>query len=132
MLTDWGLLDNVKAICCDTTPSNLGHLQGAATLVEQMLQKNLLYLPCRHYIYELVLRSVFDKKMQQCSGPNVPIYTRFKNSLKNMVQTEYSIGLENEYVKQNLESYLDEIETFINKNLKQSTREMIIRNYWSL
>lgn len=62
VLEDWGLSHTVKALCCDTTASNLGHINGAAVLLEQRLEKYILFLPCRHHIFELVLKSVFDKK----------------------------------------------------------------------
>ncbi|CAH0563114.1 unnamed protein product [Brassicogethes aeneus] len=54
---EWGLSDNIQALCCDTTASNLGCRNGAAINLEQLLQKDLLYLPCRHHIYELKLEA---------------------------------------------------------------------------
>ncbi|CAH0552821.1 unnamed protein product [Brassicogethes aeneus] len=56
---EWGLSDNIQALCCDTTASNLGCRNEAAINLDQLLQKDLLYLPCRHHIYELVLNCVF-------------------------------------------------------------------------
>ena len=44
-LTDWGLTESIKALCCDTTNANLGHINGAAILFEQFLGRDLLYLP---------------------------------------------------------------------------------------
>lgn len=37
-----------------------------------------MYLPCRHHIYEVILRSVFDHKFGSISGPNVPLLQRFQ------------------------------------------------------
>ncbi|KAL4135150.1 hypothetical protein QTP88_006793 [Uroleucon formosanum] len=66
-LQDWGIKDSVKAICCDTTASNTGRLNGACVLLEQLLEKDLLYLPCRHHISEVILKSVFDVKFGSTS-----------------------------------------------------------------
>nr|XP_012144553.1 PREDICTED: LOW QUALITY PROTEIN: uncharacterized protein LOC105662954 [Megachile rotundata] len=61
LLEDWNLIDRVQALCCDTTSSNTGRLQGACVLLEQLIERiHILYLPCRHHIYELILRSVQD------------------------------------------------------------------------
>lgn len=65
------LLNKTVALCCDTTSSNLGRLKGAAVLIEQMIDKDLLYLPCRHHILELVLRAAFEIKMPASTGPKV-------------------------------------------------------------
>ena len=78
VLLDWDMADKVKALCCDTTTSNFGRVNGACNLLEQMLETDLLYLPCRYPFYELILKSAFDKLMPSCSGPDVSLIKRFK------------------------------------------------------
>lgn len=63
VLSEWILKDKVIAFYCDTTASNMDYLNGAAIILQNMLERDLLYLPCRHHICEIVLRSVFDVKM---------------------------------------------------------------------
>lgn len=63
LLNDWVLTDKIKALCCDTTASNTGHLKDACIILEQMLERDLLYLPCRHHIFEIILKSIFDEKI---------------------------------------------------------------------
>lgn len=58
-LYDWNLDDKVHIMCCDTTASNTGRLNGACVLLEQKLDRELLLFACRHHVYELVLKSVF-------------------------------------------------------------------------
>ncbi|GBM71843.1 hypothetical protein AVEN_159962-1 [Araneus ventricosus] len=60
LLADIKLLDTVQALSCDTTASTPGRIEGACVLLERKLGKDLLYLPCRHHVYELVLKSAFD------------------------------------------------------------------------
>ena len=50
---EWGLKEKVVAMSFDTTASNTGRNQGACVLIEQELQKDLLYLACWHHIFEL-------------------------------------------------------------------------------
>ncbi|KAK0073982.1 hypothetical protein PV325_008930 [Microctonus aethiopoides] len=50
-------------------------------LIQQLLtQRELVYLPCRHHILEIVLRGVFEYYWSGTSGPKTPIFSRF---LKN-------------------------------------------------
>ncbi|CAH0558591.1 unnamed protein product [Brassicogethes aeneus] len=63
VIVDWGISNCIKVLCCDTTPANLGPNKGAAVILEQLLEENLLYLPCRHHMFELVLKDVFELKI---------------------------------------------------------------------
>lgn len=99
VLEDWGLSETIKAFCCDTTASNLGMKNGSAILLERLLNKNILFLPCRHHIYELVLRIVFEKKLPITTGPNVPLFKNFKEAWENFDKTKFESGLEDEEVR---------------------------------
>lgn len=68
-ISNWNLEDKVEILCCDTTASNTGRFNGACVLLEQKLEKELLIFACRHHIYELVLKSVFEiKRSRKKSG----------------------------------------------------------------
>lgn len=48
-------------------------------------EKDLLLFACRHHIYELALRSVFDAKIHQVTtGPNILLFKKFKEQWKNI------------------------------------------------
>ncbi|XP_074101902.1 uncharacterized protein LOC141529299 [Cotesia typhae] len=85
--------DNIKALCSDTTASNTGIRNGACVLVEKALSRKLLYLPCRHHIFEIVLRSAFEVYWPASSGPNVPIYQRFKKKWDEIDQSNFTAGI---------------------------------------
>lgn len=78
VIADWGLLPNIQAICCDTTASNTGRVNGACALFQQKIGRTVMLLPCRHHVYELILRSVFDVKMGSSSAPVVLLFKRFQ------------------------------------------------------
>lgn len=42
-LVEWNLIEYVQGICCESTSSSMGRLQGAYLLLEQKLEKDLLY-----------------------------------------------------------------------------------------
>ncbi|GBN03851.1 hypothetical protein AVEN_72597-1 [Araneus ventricosus] len=49
-LTHWCLETNVQILCSDTNASNTGRLNGACILLEQKLNREMLFFPCRHHI----------------------------------------------------------------------------------
>lgn len=110
--------NNVKALCCDTTSSNMGYLNGAATILQQMLERDILYLPCRHHIFKVILRSVFDIKMPSFSGPNVPIFKHFKEFWPKIDKTRFKTEFQVENIRQILQQKKTEIVNFIDTSLK--------------
>ena len=82
-LAEWGVGSPVVALCFDTTASNTGRHAGACTLVELIergLDKNLIFLACRHHILELVVGAAFEKTaIGVSSGPEILIFKRFKD-----------------------------------------------------
>lgn len=77
----WGITNKIQAICCDTTASNTGRINGACTNLEKLFNRDLLYLPCRHHIFELVLRSCFDLLMGPTSGPEMLLFKKYGRNL---------------------------------------------------
>ena len=117
-LLDWDMADKVEALCCDTTPSNFGRVNGACNLLEQMLERDLLYLPCRHHIYELILRSAFDKLMPPSSGPDVPLLKRFQQSWSKIDRTKIKSAMEIPLVREIFKKDASQILSFVDNVLK--------------
>lgn len=117
VLCEWNLKDKVIALCCDTTASNMGYLNGAATLLQQKLERDTLYFPCRHHIFEVVLRSVFDTKMPSSSGPNVPLFKRFREFWPKIEQNKLKTGFQVSKIKNILQPVKAEIVNFLNAAL---------------
>ena len=59
----------------DTAASNSGRNKGAAKLIEDDLGRKLLWLACRHHIFELMIGAVWQKVFGDVSAPE---YTPFK------------------------------------------------------
>ena len=63
ILQDWHLTEQICAMSFDTTAANTGHINGACVILEDKLNKKLLYLACRHHILEVVCAEVFKKSL---------------------------------------------------------------------
>lgn len=84
-LYDWNLIDKVQIMCCDTTSTNTGRFNGACALLEQSLGRDLALFACRHHIYELVLKNVFEAKIKQnVRSPEIPIFKTIRDNWKNI------------------------------------------------
>ncbi|KAL4090485.1 hypothetical protein QTP88_025312 [Uroleucon formosanum] len=111
-IVEWCLTENVQAFCSDATASNTGRLNGACVLLEQLLEREIVYLPCRHHIYEIVLKSVFDLKLSGTSGPDVAIFKRFQLAWVTMDTKMFNSGIENCIVMGSVNDVCDDIIKF--------------------
>lgn len=120
LLQEWNIsVDMIEACCFDTTSVNTGRLNGAGVLLEKMLDKKLLFLCCRHHIYELVLKAVFEKKVAVTSAPEEPLFVRFKKEWPAIKSKQYHSGIEESDVANSLKDIIDTTKTFILSQLKK-------------
>jgi len=106
-IEEWGLRQRVSSMCFDTTASNTGRINGACVLLEQKLGKDLLYLACRHHMFELLLAAVFNSCMGLISGPDVAIFKRFQQAWPFITQGEYETASSVEIIAKNKDSILE-------------------------
>jgi len=120
-LKDWHLLEKVQAFVFDTTASNSGRLNGSCVLLEQMLNRPILFLACRHHIFEIILQSVFSySKLTVMSGPEIPIFKRFKNNWNQIDQTKFNTWVSDNEVKQILHKIADDVIVYCKNALNQN------------
>jgi len=60
-LESWALLDKTQSFVFDTTASNNGRYNGACTLLENKLDRDIIFFGCRHHIFEIILVDIFKK-----------------------------------------------------------------------
>lgn len=61
--------NRIIGIVCDTENTNTGHLSGICVRIEEFLERDLLYLMCRHHIYDLILKHVGQFLFGLSTGP---------------------------------------------------------------
>ncbi|KAG7162439.1 hypothetical protein Hamer_G007979, partial [Homarus americanus] len=64
--------------CFDTTSTNTGGMNGACTLLEQKMEKELLHIACRHPILKIVLEAAFTAVVGISTGPHILMFKRFQ------------------------------------------------------
>src|SRR6218665_1869667 len=74
VLSEWGVKNCIKALSFDTTSSNTGRKNSACVLVEMQLQKEVIYLACRHHIHEILLEEAFSIAMGPSTGPDILLF----------------------------------------------------------
>ena len=111
----WGITDKIKALCCDTTASNTGRINGACINLEKLLNCDPLYFPCRHHIFELVLRGCFDSLMGATSSPDMLLFTRFKEAREKLNKKVYMTGI-NEVPDDIRSTIFEFLENILSKN----------------
>ena len=111
-LEKWELKNKINALCCDTTASNTGRLNGACVLLEKNLGRDLLYLPSRHHIYELVLKAVFEQKLPHITtSPDVPLFKKFKSCWNNIDPKNITSGMDHNRCRNSIQPVAEEIMT---------------------
>ena len=65
LLESWDVGTDTVGACFDTTASNTSRFSGARVLIESLLERPILWLACRHHIFEVLPADVFSI----CMGP---------------------------------------------------------------
>lgn len=92
----WGLCDSIKAMSFDTTAVNTGRLNGACVLLEQKMDKELLWLACRHHMLEIMLEAVVVRCLGPSKSPDIAIFKRFQAHWPYIDQSSYQTALSDE------------------------------------
>lgn len=116
---EWITLQSYIGMCFDTTSVNTGRLNGACTLLEQKLGRSLLYLACRHHIFELPVAAIFNSMYGPSNGPTIALFDRFKKSWKDIRKNEYELGMNDSFIKNAINDICDDIIKFCLNELKK-------------
>ncbi|ESN94243.1 hypothetical protein HELRODRAFT_164048 [Helobdella robusta] len=77
----------VIGMCFDTTASNTGKLNGACTLLEKAMGRNLVWMACRHHKFEVLLAGVYSVCLGTSTGPEILFFKRFRKKWTEMNHT---------------------------------------------
>ena len=74
-------------MCCNTTASNTGRVNGTCTLLETVIGRNLLWMACCHHMFEVLLADalvVCLGKVFPSTGPEILFFKWFKDKWLDM------------------------------------------------
>jgi len=90
ILRQWeGVPEWLAGLCFDTTSANTGVQNGAITVIQKTFDKRLLFLACRHHMFEIIAAAVFDLFFVS-SGPQIPIFGTFKDRWSFIDQSNFA------------------------------------------
>ena len=90
-LDSWGCINNVFGMVFDTTNSNTGVKNGACVLLQKWLQRNVLWLACRHHVCEVVLSHVWSSlNIETFKAPNINIFKKLQDNWCKIKDIEIS------------------------------------------
>ena len=84
MLMKWNVFEEITGIVFDTTSSNTGQDIGACKLLEEYLEKAVLWLACRHHIYELHINHVVGVVTGTTTDLGVKLFRRLKSEWNSL------------------------------------------------
>ena len=116
-LKDWNLCDKVQGMCFDTTSSNTGRIKGACILLEQLLERHLLHIACRHHILELVAEAAFTASLFSSSAPEILLFKRFQAQWQFIDQNRYEDCSTDDIASNDIADIKEETVNFLNEAL---------------
>ncbi|KAK4024350.1 hypothetical protein OUZ56_009768 [Daphnia magna] len=84
LLSTWKITESVIGLVFDTTASNTGIHRGCATLLEKELGRAIMWLACRHHIYELHVKHVWAAVIGEANSPIEPLMKRFQQDWNDL------------------------------------------------
>lgn len=118
-ISSWGISDKVKCMCFDTTAVNTGRRNGACILLEQKMQKEMLWLPCRHHILEIMLEAVIVQEVGPSTGPDILLFKRFKKFWPQINSQEFEPATTDPLASDIITDFAQEIITFSKDQLQK-------------
>jgi len=126
---NWEVFEDVIGTSFDTTASNTGSTSGACVLLEQKLQRKLLYFACRHHIHELIIGGVFTALFGPSQSPNIALFKQFQRFLPNIDQQDYKPLDDPRQTQPLLQQLCAEVISFLQQFLSAGTGYMPREDY---
>jgi hypothetical protein len=127
----WNIQDKLVGMSFDTTASNTGHFKGACILLEKKLGKRLLWLACRHHIFEVVCGDVFHSLFGATTAPNIQLFKRFQEHWSKIRQDSYE-ACDDPRLNGDLRVLKNEIINFIMNILERDSNQLPREDYKEL
>lgn len=94
-----------------------------------MLGQKLLYFPCRHHIFEIILSAVFARGEGSTTSPDIPVFKRFQREWKNIDTNIFETGIADQLILNAVHGSMHDILDFTKNQLPVSQVKYIIFCY---
>ena len=117
-INNWGLSEGII-----TTSSNSEINSGSCVLLQQLLNKQLLWLACRHHIPELILKAAFQSLFGKTTSPVETLFSTLKSSWKSLDLSNLSCPPTSACYRSSVDSILEFLDDrLLFDNLQHLTR----------
>jgi hypothetical protein len=103
----------------DTSADITGLRNGACILLEQNMDKDLLWLACRHHIMKIMLETVVVHAIGCSSGPDILLFKRFKNCWNSIQSEHYETFISDASTSNKIENISSDTIIFASKQLDE-------------
>lgn len=93
LMEDWEVIDSVAAMCFDTTASNTGRWKGSVALIKRRLNHPIMWIACRHHVYELHIKHVAESIMGKRNSPSEGLFRNFQKEWDQLDQSIEGLSL---------------------------------------
>lgn len=93
-INSWGIANKVIGLSFDTTSVNTGVKNGACKIIESQLNKDLLFLACRHHILEILLATAFEVCHGPSKGPEISMFKTFASTWNSLDKSKFKPGFD--------------------------------------
>ena len=106
----WDCKNIVWSMVFDTTNSNTGAITAACVSIQERLNKELLWLACRHHIGEIILTHSWESlKVETSKSPEIQIFQRLKLHFEKL----YYKDMENMFIPPTPPNLTEEIANIV-------------------
>lgn len=133
-IDQWALRSKIRGLVFDTTASNTGLHNGACTIIEETLGRELVWIPCRHHILELLLSAAFRSAFGPTAGPETGLFKRFKKEWGKVNQAAFVLPTDEVFEQRGLQHLrtvtVDYLERALQgKQPRADYRELLLLSY---
>ena len=93
LLKNWGVWDSLIG-SFDTVADNTGRKSGACILLEREAGLALLYLACRHHVYEVHVKRVATVVLGKTTSPQEPLFKLMEDNWNDLTKDKDHSGID--------------------------------------
>ena len=82
IIDNWSVTEKIIACRFDTTAANTGLHKGACTILQQLLQRQILWMACRHHILEHLFGETDSPEVTDCMSDKEDLLSFINNMLE--------------------------------------------------